>query len=87
MTRKGNQRHHRRLSLANPVPSVIGSALTGSSHSFEYGKFALASGLAERIELRVGVGKECRGGIEFHYTPFFEEHHLAEVINLRDINE
>lgn len=87
MTRKKEPTPSRRLSLADSIPSAIGPALTGSSHSFKYGKFALASGPAERIELRVGVGKECRGGIEFYYTPFLEEHHLAEVIDLRNINE
>jgi len=66
---------------------MFGPALPGSGHSFEHGKFALASSPAERIELRVGVGKECNGAIEFHYTPFFEEHHLAEVIDVRDFTQ
>lgn len=63
---------------------MFGPALFGPGHSFEHGKFTLASSPAERIELRVGVGKECSGAIEFYDTSFFEEHHLAEVIDVRD---
>ena len=66
-----------------PTPTAISP---GSSHPFEHGKFALAGSPAERIELRIGIRKEYSGAIEFHYTPFFEQHYLVEVIDLRDIS-
>jgi hypothetical protein len=59
----------------------FGTVLPGSRHSFEHRKFALSSSPTERIEFRVGVGKESSRAIEFHYAPCFKKHNLTEAIS------